>query len=187
MIYRIKQFYRGLFAKVSPEDRQFLKNHLSDQEIQLFYRLRIGEQRHCLNIAYDCLSIDKNNPALLKAALLHDVGKVKSNLTLINKALAVVSEKLNLPKKVMPKFLKKALYFKTHHPKIGAEMLKEIGTETAVVLLTRYHHEDLAGKLTTDFQTEEYPGRERGKNREMGFQQDFIKTLQILQKIDKKN
>ncbi len=174
MIYRIQQFYRGLFAKVTSEDHQFLQKYLTDQEIILFRRLRISEQRHCLNIAYDCRSVKKNNPVLIKAALLHDVGKVESNLTLVNKSLVVLIIKLHIPKKLLPKFLNKALYYKKHHPELGAKGLEEIGTDTSVVFLTRYHHRNLS---KDPFRSIEYPGRE----------EDLIEYLIVLQQIDEKN
>ncbi len=176
MIYRIKQFYRGLFAKVTLEDQQFLKKHLSKQEICLFRRLRIGEQRHCLNIAYDCLAINEHNPTLIKAALLHDVGKVQSNLTLINKAFVVLVIKLNIPGKMLPQFIKEALYYKKHHPELGAKILEKIGTQSPVIFLTRYHHREA---LNNPFRAEEFPIKDS--------QQDLVKNLAILQKIDEKN
>ena len=173
MIYRIKQFYRGLFAKVHPQDQRFLEKYLSDKEISLFYQLRIAEQRHCLNIAYDCLKIKKNNPTLIKAALLHDIGKVGSNLTLINKALVVLSIKFRIPKKMLPTFLTKALYYKENHPEIGGTLLRKIGTEKDVILLSRYHHLDSSSELP--------------QYRESHFPNALIETLQVLQKIDEKN
>lgn len=194
MIYRIKQFYRGLFARVTPEDQQFLRRHLNDREIFLFRRLRVGEQRHCLNIAYDCLSVKKNDTTLIKAALLHDVGKIESNLTLANKSLVVLIIKLNVPEKLLPKFLHKALYYKIHHPKLGAEFLKEIGTEAPVIFLTRYHHRDLT-KNSVTFQEEPPwdPGsgelweNDVAKNLKQEKLRNLTENLQILKKIDEKN
>lgn len=174
MIYRIKQFCRGLLAKVTPEDQKFLEMYLNDHEIALFYRLRMGEQRHCLNIAYDCLSSEMSDPFLIKAALLHDVGKIHSNLTLVNKALVVLVLKLHIPEKILPKFLKKALYYKMHHPTLGAKILEESGTEPPVIFLTRYHHHDL---MKNPVSSEECL-IENGS---------MIENLKILQKNDEKN
>ncbi len=194
MLYRIKQFYRGLKAKVTPEDLQFLRSYLTAEETALFRRLRISEQRHCLNIAYDCLAEKEHSPLLIKAALLHDVGKTKSNLTLVNKALAVLVKKLRIPGKILPVFLTKALYYKEQHPVIGAEILQRLGTEAPVIFLTRYHHRDLTRK---PFRDGEYSAwvtvlpAERNCPDQSALSPDdtaeLVLLLKTLQEIDEKN
>ncbi|NBG87028.1 HD domain-containing protein [Isachenkonia alkalipeptolytica] len=182
MLYRIKQFFRGVFAKVTPEEQVFLKAYLTKGEALLFRRLRVGEQRHSLNIAYDCLKEAPKNRILIKAALLHDVGKINSNLTLVHKALVVVITKLPIPKRMLPKFLQKALYYKQQHPALGAELLNNVGTEASVVFLTRHHHRDFS---TNPIPLKAYPKLGEGFNENsLG---DLLKTLELLQKIDEKN
>ncbi len=182
MLYRFKQFIRGLFAKITPADETFIQIYLTKGEALLFHRLRVGEQRHSLNIAYDCLEASPYHRMLIKAALLHDVGKVNSNLTLIHKALVVVIMKLPIPERILPGFLKKALYYKRQHPTLGAELLKRIGTEPSVVFLVRHHHRDLStAPLPSSIC---FPkGEEAGK----GGTEDPLKDLELLQKIDEKN
>ncbi|ABR49811.1 putative metal dependent phosphohydrolase [Alkaliphilus metalliredigens QYMF] len=140
MLYRVKQFTQGVTAKVLEEDHAFIERHLNTQESALFYELRISEQRHSLNVAYGCQSNSPQNIMLIRGALLHDIGKIGSNLTLLNKSFVVMAIKLNLKESLLPSFVKKALYFKYHHPLLGYEMLKSIELEEDILRLVRDHH-----------------------------------------------
>ncbi|MDR5658528.1 HD domain-containing protein [Serpentinicella sp. ANB-PHB4] len=139
MFYRIRQFLLGLTAKMTENDHIFIDKFLNSKEKELFYRLRSSEQKHSVNVAYGCFK-ELNNNTLTRAALLHDIGKVKSNLTLVNKALVVLSMKFNINSKILPSFLRQALYFKAHHPEIGFEILNEFIEDEKMLSLVRYHH-----------------------------------------------
>lgn len=182
MRYRIKQFIRGIFARITSEDRAFIQIYLSQEEALLFQSLRVGEQRHSLNIAYNCLEESPNNPVLIKAALLHDVGKINSNLTLIHKSLVVLVLKLPIPEGILPGFIQKSLYYKRQHPNLGAEILENIGTEASVVFLTRHHHRDLRTPYTF-WETTGY--NHEGKSKEN--LEHLLENLALLQKYDEKN
>ncbi|SET16105.1 HDIG domain-containing protein [Natronincola peptidivorans] len=148
MLYRVKQFFQGLTAKIYDKDIAFIKEYLSPQEQELFFQLRKSEQRHSLNVAYGCYSEAPENTSLIKAALLHDIGKIGSNLTLINKSFVVIAKNLNLKENMTPAFLNKALYYKNHHGELGYEMLLKLGLEEKILLLVKNHH-------NTDFHTME--------------------------------
>lgn len=140
MIYRIRQFFQGIFAKIDKKDMDLLNEYLSKEEKDLFLQLSISEQRHCLNVAYGCIFELPNNKLLVRAAILHDVGKIRSNLSLINKALIVIALGLNVNDKYLPNFLKQALHFKLNHPEIAYEILTEIITDNQLLMLVKNHH-----------------------------------------------
>ncbi|AKL96263.1 HDIG domain-containing protein [Clostridium aceticum] len=140
MIYRIKQFFQGATAKIYDEDINFINKYLSTEEKNLFFQLRKGEQRHCLNVAYGCHQEEPNHLNLIKAALLHDIGKIGSNLTLINKSFVVILQKLSLKENILPPFLKKALHYKNNHAEIGYQLLLHLGLDEQVLYLVRNHH-----------------------------------------------
>lgn len=140
MIYRIKQFYQGLFAKIYDEDLDFLNKYLDEKEKKLFLSLRVSEQRHCLNIAYDIKNEFPEKEYLIKVALLHDIGKIGSNLNLINKSLIVIIMAINIPEKTLPPFLKKALDYKLNHPELGYLILKKLDLKENQLFLIRNHH-----------------------------------------------
>ncbi|AOY78103.1 HD domain-containing protein [Clostridium formicaceticum] len=142
MLYRIKQFFQGVTAKIYDEDIVFIKSHLSEKEQNLFFQLRKSEQRHCLNVAYGCHQEAPQNPDLVKAALLHDIGKIGSNLTLVNKSFVVIIQKLKLKGKMLPPFLQKALHYKNNHAELGYQLLLKLQLNDRILFLVRNHHTD---------------------------------------------
>ena len=55
-LYRVKQFYRSIIAKLNDEDLDFLKTYLEIHELQLFNQLPTYDQKHCVNVAKDVKS-----------------------------------------------------------------------------------------------------------------------------------
>jgi len=140
MLYRIRQFFHGINATISSDDTNFINSYLTNEEQDLFYKLRISEQRHCLNVANGCKKDIPNKTWFIKAALLHDIGKIGSNLTLINKSFVVIAMALNLKENNMPSFLREALYYKQNHAKLGYNLLKNIVTDERVLCIIKNHH-----------------------------------------------
>ena len=138
-MYRVKQFFQGLFAKVNNEDKDFIKRYLNEEE-NLFFQLRISEQYHSLKVAYGCLQSQPENRMLIRAALLHDIGKIGSNLHLINKSLVVLIKKFKIDKGKLPSFLKKAIYYKEEHPEIGYKLLLSYSVDEPILELVKNHH-----------------------------------------------
>lgn len=144
IFYRIKQFYWGITSKINKNDIEFIRSILSTEELKLFNKLTIQEQKHSLRIAYDielfCKENDKIDMNLLiKAALLHDVGKICKKLNLIDKSLIVV---LNiLFKGKISKFSNnEKVYVYYNHGKIGKKLLKRLGCSKELLYLVENHH-----------------------------------------------
>lgn len=143
MIYRIKQFYLSLTAKMSEDDISFIKAYLDEKEQRLFKQLQVGEQKHCVNVAYDIKNktkhMDLDMDYLMRLALLHDIGKTKAKLTPIHKAIFVVLDALTKGKlKAKSKNEKVNVYY--NHGEIGAQMLKELGGYDKIFLERVNHH-----------------------------------------------
>ncbi|KAB3530446.1 HDIG domain-containing metalloprotein [Alkaliphilus serpentinus] len=145
MLYRIKQVFYGLTAKMSGKDHEFVREYLTPNERALFYRLRVGEQVHSVKVAYGCYQEKPTNRKLIKAALLHDVGKVESNLNIFNKVIVVILAKHPVRARLLPFFIKKALFYKNHHPKIAVEFLHQLRLDKDIIYLVENHH-----KLSTN-------------------------------------
>lgn len=140
MIYRIRQFINGINAKIYKEDKTFIEKYLDSNEQELFYKLRVSEQRHSLNVSYGCYKEMSDNTTLIKAALLHDIGKIDSNLSIINKSLVVVFMALSIKDSYLPTFLRQAINYKLNHGQLGYELLKNIVFDEKVLMLIKYHH-----------------------------------------------
>jgi putative nucleotidyltransferase with HDIG domain len=136
----MKQFFRGLFATITKEDEKFISEYLTRQEKELFFRLRVSEQYHSLKVAYGCSKHMPYNKVLVRAALLHDIGKIDTNLHLLNKVFVVLVAKFEIESKLLPTFIQKAIVFKEVHPERGYNRLAEIKVEEDVLQLVKNHH-----------------------------------------------
>lgn len=97
MLYRFKQFLAGLLGRLSPADHRFVAGYLQAWELVLFYRLSRGDQVHSVCVARRVAAVlaarQEEDLLLMKAAFLHDVGKIGSGLNIINRSLFVLADR----------------------------------------------------------------------------------------------
>ena len=74
--YRARQFFAALRAHVSDEERKQIVSMLTPAELALFESMPLYDQRHCLDVFGTLLSAGHTDPLLLRAAIIHDCGKV---------------------------------------------------------------------------------------------------------------
>ena len=105
MIKRIRQFWRAIKAKLTVEDKVFIDKYLNDEEQKLFFAMRVYDQRHVLNVAYTAQKIIEQKQyenvdynLLIRACLLHDVGRTAKDICLMDKVTSVLLGKF-LPQK----------------------------------------------------------------------------------------
>ncbi|MCH3965477.1 MAG: HDIG domain-containing protein [Clostridium sp.] len=154
--YRLKQFYWNLSSNLDEYDLFFLNHILNDKELKLFNRLSISEQKHSVKVAYSvekmCIERNINSGLLIKAALLHDIGKIYKRLNIIDKSILVLLDKLTRGKmeKIcnVSKISKIGIYY--HHATLGADLLNKIGCDKYLIYLVKnhdnkntYHNSDL--------------------------------------------
>lgn len=152
--YRVKQFYWAISSKVNKKDLDFLNSNLNKNELKLFYELSVYDQKHSINVAYDVQYVCKKNnldyKLLLKAALLHDIGKVYKKLTIIDKSIIVLAD--NVTKGSIKKFsnIKKInVYY--NHGKIGKDMLKDYNyNQKLLYLIENHHNHNVIGNVELD-------------------------------------
>lgn len=174
MIKRIRQFWRAIKAKLTVEDKVFIDKYLNDEEQKLFFAMRVYDQRHVLNVAYTAKKIIEQNQyenidynLLIRACLLHDVGRTAKDICLMDKVTSVLlgkflpqkskqwanrAEKLKLNKE--KSFWQKrryALYIYYNHAQLGAEKLNELGLNDIAEII-RYHHEKVDCKACGELQ-----------------------------------
>lgn len=138
-LYRIKQFYWAVTSTISSGDRDFVKEYLNEDEIKLFAKLAVYEQKHCIKIAQDIKKICSTNERLIKAALLHDIGKVSRPLNLLEKSFVVVLDHLfrNKIKKYKNIKIIDSYY---NHGENGYKILKGYGYDERLLYLVKNHH-----------------------------------------------
>ena len=156
MRQRVKQFFNAFTAKISQEDMDFIAKFLNTKEAILFWGMNLPDQRHALNVAYTAVNIaadksdsDIDKKTLYKAAILHDVGRTKDDLSTIDKVIAVLFDKY-APSKARQwgRFgrggkldnLRHAIFIYYNHPVISAALLKECGVSDKIIDLVSKHH-----------------------------------------------
>ncbi len=128
------RFFDVLTARpLSPAERDLLGTWLRDREVAIFTTQADADQRHGLECGLDVATLHPDRRDLIRAAILHDVGKRHAGLGTIGRVFASVAARLHLP--LRGRF---ALY--ARHGALGAEELERLGAEAFVIDFVRAHH-----------------------------------------------
>ncbi|MBM3696238.1 MAG: HD domain-containing protein [Actinobacteria bacterium] len=129
-----RRFFAVLTAgPLQPGEQAEVARWLRPAERPLFWSQPPADQRHGLDGARAVLARRPERPDLVRAALLHDVGKRHSSLGTLRRTLVTVAAALGLP--LRGRFAA----YRDHGP-IGAGDLAEAGAEALVVEFARHHH-----------------------------------------------
>jgi putative nucleotidyltransferase with HDIG domain len=149
LFYRIRQFKQAVSApELSEAQLAEIQTVLSDSEFALFLKFDQGEQWHSYQVMRTLQEAGHTQPELLQAALLHDVGKTRSPLSVWDRSL-IVAVKQVMPEKTAVwgkdngDGWKRPFVVKEQHPEWGAEMAEVAGSSALVVSLIRRHQDNL--------------------------------------------
>lgn len=147
--YRLRQGFKALLAFSQPLELDLAAEYLSQRLLTLFQQMNRDEQLHSLNVLRDVLAQGTTPPDLAIAALLHDVGKARYPIGVLQKTCAV------LVRAVWPglyeqwskgnplNLWQRPFVVYEQHPLWGAEVVAEAGgSDTAQWLVA--HHADEA-------------------------------------------
>lgn len=150
---RIRQVWAALTANVGEEDRQFVRRWLSAAEEALFWGMNLPDQYHSLAVARTALALaqprqDINARLLARLALLHDVGKVKGDVSTWDKILTVLLHRLAPGARRWGQEgrggrlanVRHAIHVYYHHPERSARLLRAAGAGEELAALVRRHH-----------------------------------------------
>ncbi len=152
---RVKQVIAALTARVTAADLAFVAANLTPEEQQLFYAMNLPDQYHALQVAYTAGQLaagreDVDHGLLTRCALLHDVGKIKGDVSTFDKAAAVVAHRI-APRRAegwgrpgrggKVANLRHALHVYFHHPERSAALLAATGGEERLVSIVLRHHQ----------------------------------------------
>ena len=145
--YRLWQAWQNVSRRpLSNAAWQEITQHLSPAELALFRRYRLPDQRHTYRVYLSLRDAGETHPALMTAALLHDVGKTKESAPLWARSLAVLGEKV-APRRAAgwaqgePVGWRRAFQLKGRHAAWGADMADAAGSDSLTVRLIRRHQD----------------------------------------------
>jgi len=149
ILYRIRQFCRALHARVTPDEKELLVTRLTPAQLALFYRLPEFDQRHSLDVYHALVAQGHNDPALLTAALLHDVAKGQSRIRLWHRVATVLIQAIPKGKDQLagigywPSFCDQL-----QHAQQSAALAEAVGCDPITVMLIREHHTPTSSEST---------------------------------------
>jgi putative nucleotidyltransferase with HDIG domain len=128
------RFFDVLLAKpLDAEEIQVVRTWLRPTEAEVFFDQADPDQRHGYHAATVVIGAGVADVVVIRAALLHDVGKRHARLGVIGRSLVSVLIRLGLP---LPE--RGRLY--RDHGLIGASELSRLGCEPLIVDFAREHH-----------------------------------------------
>jgi hypothetical protein len=163
-VYRFRQFFGALTAGTDEDDEQVLAYLLTPPQRDLFRRMAPNDQRHSLGVCATLRRAGYDDPALLRAALLHDVGKAAGRIWLWQRTLIVLLRRwapdllrwlargsCHLPlvprysplatRRVEAPWWRRGFVINRFHPELGARWAAQAGCSPTTVALIRRHQE----------------------------------------------
>jgi len=147
--YRLGQFWRILTAvPLNDSARKAVTAVLTPAETALFDQLSANDQWHSFHVMQMLQSAGHSGPDLIKAALLHDVGKAGTRFSLWQRSLVVLAGVL-LPWRTAvwgqgeAGGWRRPFAVKAQHPQWSAELAAQAGCSPRTVSLIRRHQEPL--------------------------------------------
>ncbi len=138
------RFFAGLLARVEPSDLRVVEEYLSKPEQALFSKLSVADQRHSIDLFRRLWDDGHRTPDLLRAALLHDLGKASGPLPLTFRVVYSLTAWLNgrwaswLSAHERPTWCR-PFFVAAHHPRLGAEAATRAGASPNVARLIAGH------------------------------------------------
>ena len=143
--YRAGQFRDFLWPRgPGPRDRADIRRVLPPPLEALFLRQTAGEQAHALRVMRSAAAsgIQTGRLGLLQAALLHDVGKIRAPLSLLERVAVVLAGRFWPSLKERSNW--RPFVTARRHAEWGAEMVAGAGAPPLTVDLVRRHQEPAA-------------------------------------------
>jgi hypothetical protein len=157
-VYRVRQFSQALTSSNNPDEELELARILAPSQHDLFRLMAPNDQRHSANVYATLRQADKNEPDLLVAALLHDVGKSAGRIWVWQRTLIVLLQRwapglLNWLSRGSchneAPWWRKGFVINRLHPELGARWAAEVGCTPNTVALIRRHQERVKS-ITSD-------------------------------------
>jgi hypothetical protein len=141
--YRAGQFFAALGARRHPPDEAPAARILPPDMLALFGRMPVEDRRHGLEVLARLEAGGAQDPVLLQAALLHDVGKAEAGVGLVHRVARVALRGLCPPLwrwlSQTPTGWRRPFWAVANHPARGAAWVASLGADPALERLIRHH------------------------------------------------
>ena len=154
LFYRAQQFFGGVLARVSDDDRHEADAVLNPPAREWFHSLPRDLQWHGVQVMHDLqrAGVDRSN--VLAAALLHDAGKAEGPNGPLVRTLIVLARRLapgwSARRQEIDyreaRGIDRALAIACQHPAIAAEKAAACGCDPVTIDLIRNHQDTDRGK-----------------------------------------
>ena len=140
---------------LSAAERAEVAALLTPPLLALFNGYTAADQRHGLRVARALRAAGHTHPDLQVAALLHDVGKTRVRLTVFDRSLIVIAQRL-WPARVVawgggePRGWRRPFVVRSRHPEWGAAMAAAAGASAGALALIRWHQDDPPAAVDVD-------------------------------------
>ncbi len=125
----------------SEEELALLDEYVTDEERALFMQMDRPDQQHSFEVTRHCAESlqhfpDLDKRVMMKAALLHDIGKIGARLSLVFRTFWVLAHKpfpcfcdrlAESGADARPGSLRYKMWLQIEHANLGAERLREMG------------------------------------------------------------
>jgi hypothetical protein len=151
-VYRFRQFFGALTARVGDDEEWALAELLTLPQRDIFRRMAPNDQRHGLNVCSTLRRAGYDDPALLTAALLHDAGKAAGRIWLWQRTLIVLLERWapGLLRRLErgaafeeAPWWRRGFVINRLHPELGARWAAQADCSPTTVALIRRHQESV--------------------------------------------
>lgn len=131
------------FPGLAQPDDDWATSWLAPEEARLFLSLPPQERAHGVQVARRLLGLNENADSLLvRAALLHDVGKLGAPQFVLWRVLAHLLPERNYPPEPRLRGLAGVRQSRRHHAAYGAALIRAAGGSEAVARLVELHHDE---------------------------------------------
>lgn len=146
MAYRVGQFVTAVRSAVRPPDPTPAREVLPPDLLALFHRMPPADRAHGLTVLSELQAAGHEDPVLLQAALIHDVGKAEARVTVVHRVARVLLRWI--APSVWdwlaggPTGWRRPFWVVANHPARGAVWVETSGGSPELVALIRYHEDD---------------------------------------------
>jgi len=151
--HRVAQFLRAAFARPGAGDNALVEQHLPPTLRPAYSRLGRAEQAHAVATLRTLLRQGHTDPDLLAAALVHDLGKSRAPLRLMDRVLVVLAQSY-LPRQAArwsqgeARGWRRPFVVAARHAAWGETMVLEAGGSPRLAEILRRHHDPLPDAST---------------------------------------